>query len=87
MELLQLASGSDPLFIGTRDQTSTLFGRAVRRAGISDLRFHDARREALTRLASKLSVLELARMVGHRDPRSLMIYYAATAEELADKLD
>lgn len=31
-------------------------------------------------------LLELARMVGHRDPRSLMIYYNETAEQLAKKL-
>lgn len=32
-------------------------------------------------------VLDLARMTGHRDPRSLMIYYNATASELASRLD
>lgn len=65
---------------------SSLFRKARIRAGLDDLHFHDSRHEALTRLAGKLSVLELARMVGHRDPRSLMIYYNATADELADKL-
>ena len=69
------------------DQASTLFTRAVKRAGVRDLHFHDTRREALTRLSKKLDVLELAKMVGHRDPRSLMIYYAETAEEIAKKLD
>lgn len=63
-----------------------MFRKAVAEAGIDGLHFHDSRHEALTRLAGKLSVLELARMVGHRDPRSLMIYFNATAEELADKL-
>lgn len=32
------------------------------------------------------SVLESARVVGHRDPRSLMLYYNASAEALAEKL-
>jgi integrase len=70
-----------------RDVASALFRRARIDAGIEDLRFHDTRHEALTRLARKLDVLDLARMVGHRDPRSLMIYYNATATEIASRLD
>ena len=35
----------------------------------------------------KLDMLDLARMVGHTDPRSLMIYYNATASEMAKRLD
>lgn len=66
---------------------ATLFRRAVALADIHDLTFHDTRHEALTRLASKLDMLALARMVGHRDPRSLMIYYNPTASELAEQLD
>ena len=57
------------------------------RAGISDLTFHDSRHDAITRLAQKLSVLQLARMVGHRDIRSLMTYYYnETAESMAKLL-
>ncbi|MFM2480177.1 tyrosine-type recombinase/integrase [Celerinatantimonas sp. YJH-8] len=63
-----------------------IFRRALRIAGIKQLTFHDTRHEALTRLARKLDVLDLARMVGHRDPRSLMIYYNATATEIANRL-
>lgn len=66
---------------------STLFRRAVQNAEIRNMRFHDSRHEALTRLARKIDVLDLARMVGHRDPRSLMIYYNATASEIAGRLD
>lgn len=53
---------------------------------LSDLHFHDLRAEAIWRLSKRLEVLELARMIGHRDLKSLMIYYAASADELADKL-
>ncbi|MDP5210962.1 site-specific integrase [Microbulbifer sp. 2205BS26-8] len=70
-----------------RDAASGLFRHARIDAKIEDLRFHDTRHEALTRLARKLDVLDLARMVGHRDPRSLMIYYNATATEIASRLD
>lgn len=55
-------------------------------SSISGLTFHDSRHEVLTRLARKIDVLDLARMAGHRDPRSLMIYYNATAEEIAGRL-
>lgn len=60
-------------------------GRAL--AGIKGPTFHDARATAITRLAKKLDILELARMVGHRDPRSLMVYYRASATDIAAKLD
>lgn len=53
---------------------------------IEDLHFHDARHDAITRLARKLDVLQLARMVGHRDLKSLMTYYNETAEHLASLL-
>jgi len=34
-------------------------------------------------MAQRLSVLQLARMVGHRDIRSLQTYYNETAESMA----
>ncbi len=65
-----------------------LFRRAVIMAGIEEsLHFHDLRHQAITTLAKKLPMLPLARMVGHKDPRSLMIYYNETATELAKMLD
>lgn len=63
-----------------------LFRKAVKRAGIDNLHFHDSRAEAIWRLSKKLDVMELARMIGHRDLRSLMIYYNTSADELADCL-
>ena len=63
-----------------------LFRRARDRCGIVDLHFHDSRATALTRLSERLDVLELARMVGHRDLKSLMVYYRKTASQLAYKL-
>ena len=59
---------------------------AVSLPSVADLHFHDARHEAITRLARKIDVLDLARMIGHRDPRSLMIYYNATATDIAGRL-
>ena len=54
----------------------------------SDLRFHDMRHEAATRLSNKLvNVLELSAMTGHRSLKSLKRYYNPTSEEMAAKLD
>ncbi len=57
-----------------------------KKAGIKDLHFHDTRHEAITRLAKKLDVLTLARMVGHRNVQQLMTYYNESAEDIAKKL-
>jgi integrase len=63
-----------------------LFRKARDRAKIPNLHFHDSRAEAIWKLSKKLDVMELARMIGHRDLRSLMIYYNTSADELADRL-
>ncbi|WOS40707.1 site-specific integrase [Xanthomonas rydalmerensis] len=55
-------------------------------ASIKNLHFHDTRAEAIWRLSKKLDILELARVIGHRNLSSLLIYYRATAAELAKKL-
>lgn len=85
VEILETLPGlSFDLQPGTRD---VMFRRARTAAEIPNLHFHDARAEAIWRLSKKLDVLELARMIGHRDPRSLMFYYNASATELATRLD
>lgn len=66
---------------------STLFRKYVHRTTIKDLTFHDTRHEAITRLADKVEVLDLARIVGHRDIRQLMTYYNKSASELSRLLD
>ena len=85
LELL-LTDSKGKVFNSNQASSGTIFRRCLSLAGIKGLTFHDTRHEALTRLARKLDVLDLARMVGHRDPRSLMIYYNATAEEIAGRL-
>lgn len=63
-----------------------LFRKARARAGLDDLHFHDSRHEATTRLARRLDVLDLSRMTGHRDLKSLRRYYNPTASEIAERL-
>lgn len=54
---------------------------------LTDLRFHDLRHIAVTRLASKLSnIMELAAVSGHSDVRMLKRYFHPKAEDLAKKL-
>jgi integrase len=90
--LLDKMAGRDPVFTISEGISGNLF-REARDAvadkipAIESLHFHDSRHEACTRLAQKLSVLELARVIGHRDLKSLLIYYNPTVEELASKLD
>lgn len=54
---------------------------------LTDLRFHDLRHEATSRLALKLpNLIELAAVTGHRDLRMVKRYYHPRASELARKL-
>ncbi|WP_305825534.1 site-specific integrase [Massilia brevitalea] len=63
------------------------FVDACRRAGISNLRFHDLRHTATSRLAEKLpNVIELAAVTGHQTIQMLKRYYHPKAEAMAQKL-
>jgi len=84
--LREVRPGKDPIFGLEADVTSALFRKAREAAEIENLTFHDSRHEAITRLAKKLDVLTLARMVGHRDIRMLMIYYNKSAADIAREL-
>jgi len=63
------------------------FKRALARAGLVDVRFHDLRRTAITRMAEKLpNVIELGAVSGHKSLMVLKRYYRPAATELASKL-
>lgn len=83
---LPVPAASTPYFNVSDESRDSLFRKAVTHAGIKGLTFHDARHEAITRLTKKLNILDLARMVGHKDIRQLQIYYNETAAEIAKKL-
>ena len=82
----QLPRDGDSVFCLTPAQIDVHFRKARARAMIVDLHFHDLRHTAITRLARKLDVLALARMVGHRDLRMLQIYYNEHASSMAERL-
>ena len=63
------------------------YGKKPRPTFLANLRFHDLRHEATSRLAEKLSnILELASVTGHKDLQMLKRYYHPKAADLAKKL-
>lgn len=86
-EILDLLPRDEgPVFGLESAQRDALFRKARDRAKIPNLHFHDSRAEAIWRLSKKLDVMELARVIGHRDLRSLLIYYQTSADDLAARL-
>ena len=87
-EIIKARENLDPIDVFTLSAhvASKCFQRARDAAGHPEVHFHDARAEAITRLSKKLDVLQLARMIGHRDIKSLLHYYAESAESMADRL-
>jgi len=74
--------------IGNEKAFSVRFGRMTKRAGLINLTFHDLRHEATSRLARYLAnPLDLMRVTGHRDLKSLDRYYQPIMQELADKIE
>ncbi|ALS63587.1 tyrosine-type recombinase/integrase [Pandoraea apista] len=87
IEKLPKVKGENRCFPVNPGTADTLWRRAVAKAGIEGLTFHDSRHQAITSLSKKLDILALSRMVGTRDPRTLMVYYNETASAIASRLD
>lgn len=68
---------------------SHCFKRITKNAGCLNLRFHDLRHEATSRLfeCTSLSTMEIATMTGHSDLRTLKRYTRLRPELIAEKLD
>jgi len=82
------ASFSELVFPIHFEALKGLWTRACRRVEISDLRFHDLRHEATTRLFEKgLNVMEVAAITGHKDLRMLQRYTHLKPETIASKLN
>ena len=78
---------SGRVFPVTGEALKRSFIRAVERAGLGDLHFHDLRHEATSRIAPKLgNVLELSAVTGHMSLQMLKRYFHPVASELARKL-
>lgn len=71
----------------TAEAIKRSYMRALRRAEIEGLRFHDLRHEATTRLFEKgLNIMEVASITGHKDLAMLRRHTHLKAEDLAKKL-
>lgn len=87
VEILRaLPLGFGPVFQLDARTRDALFRKARAKTPYRDVHFHDSRAEAIWRLSKKLDVLELARVIGHRDINSLLIYYRESAADMARKL-
>lgn len=63
-----------------------LFRRARDRAGLSGFTFHDSRHTACTRLARKIDVLDLCKMMGWVKTTQALTYYNPKASDIAGRL-
>lgn len=77
---------SELVFDLTESQVDSLYRKLKAMAGVEGFTFHDTKHLACTRLSEYLSPFELARAVGTRDTRVLMIYYNKSAENIAKSL-
>lgn len=87
-EILDLLPRDSEQCFGITDASrDALYRKARDAAGVDGLRFHDLRREALSRLAKKVDVMTLAKISGHRDIKTLMnVYYSPDIDDMADLL-
>jgi integrase len=86
LKLLPTVPDDAPMFGVSSASVDTIFRRAKDAAMVEEATFHDSRHNAITRLAKKFQVLDLARAIGHRDLKKLMVYYNESAEEMAKLL-
>ncbi len=69
------------------DSITQAFDRACKRAGIEDLRFHDLRHEATSRLFEKgFNPMEVSTITGHKTLQMLKRYTHLRAEDLAKRM-
>ena len=79
--------GTDRLFKLNADAVAWRWDRARTAAGCPDLRLHDLRHEALSRMADAgLSVGALAAQSGHRTMQTLLRYVNASERDIREKL-
>jgi integrase len=75
-----------PLFPLNQDDVIRTFREACTAARIENLKFHDLRHEATSRICKRVSMQEAMKITGHKTPSMLMRYYHPKAEDLARKL-
>lgn len=86
IQQLDKVKDGELVFQLSESQVDALFRKLRSRANLAGFTFHDTKHLACTRLAKKLTPFELARMVGTRDLKTLMIYFNKSASDIADSL-
>jgi integrase len=85
-DAISFSWNDDFIFSVSHRKANQVFRGACQSLSIKDLHFHDSRHEATSQLAKIYNVLELAKIIGHRDVQSLMTYYQPTINELVSKM-
>lgn len=86
-QILKMDRVCESIFPISAHAITVAFRRACGRSGIKDLRFHDLRHEAISRLFEKgLSLAEVALISGHKTWSMLRRYTHLKAEDLVHKL-
>lgn len=86
--LASLPRRNNRLFPMTANAFRLAWERLVKRAGITDLHFHDLRHEAISRFFEMgLSTPEVALISGHKDMRMLFRYTHPTRQRILARLD
>ena len=86
VKLIEALPHADPVFGLSTAQLDSLWRKVRGRAGVEGLTFHDSRAAGTTKLASKVDVLTLARITGHKNIQMLMVYYRESPEDIAKRL-
>ena len=78
---------SNKLFNSSSNGLRLAWERAREKSGVFDLRFHDLRHEAISRMLEMgLSIAEVATICGHREYKSLFKYAHMEIRKISDKL-
>lgn len=86
LKLLGPRNSNDRVFPIKPGTLDSVFREARRTKKLLHVRFHDSRREATTKIASKFNILELSAITGHKDLQMLKIYYRPDPTDLAKRL-
>jgi integrase len=94
MRILKMIASSESTRVfhtlGEPTTVSASYHRYVLESGVVDLRFHDLRHEAISRMVlykRQLSVFEIMKIVGHRSLEMLNRYANLRGDELAHKME
>lgn len=72
------------------DTVSAGFRKFVKSAGIEDLKFHDLRHEAISRIVTtkrNINIMEIMKMIGHGSVEMMQRYFHLRGDEISDRFN